>query len=195
MTKPEAGEVSTAAHADVEQRGGLLGPYLSERYRYALLEQLLCSPARNDKGEGQERACFAGLSRSELQVYVRLAGAVETSGREVDQTEAPQELLREMLSGDRARIFDAINRLAGDSDAGDAPGRAAICQTLLTELDNTTRSATERAGAGYALGLLGDPRPGVGLKDGLPDIEWAPVEAGPFVMGDGREPVHLHLDP
>jgi formylglycine-generating enzyme required for sulfatase activity len=38
-----------------------------------------------------------------------------------------------------------------------------------------------------ALGRLGDPRPGVGLKDGLPDIDWCDVEAGPFVMGSDEK--------
>jgi len=41
----------------------------------------------------------------------------------------------------------------------------------------------DRASAGVVLGKLGDPRPGVGLKDGLPDIDWLEVEAGPFIMG------------
>jgi len=50
-------------------------------------------------------------------------------------------------------------------------------------------SPAERAEAGRTLALLGDERPGVGLRDGLPDILWRPVEAGPFIMGadDGAE--------
>ena len=51
--------------------------------------------------------------------------------------------------------------------------------------------AVERAAAGRALAKLGDPRRGVGLReDGLPDIVWCEVPAGPFLMGstdkDGR---------
>jgi formylglycine-generating enzyme required for sulfatase activity len=39
------------------------------------------------------------------------------------------------------------------------------------------------------LAVLGDPRPGVGLRpDGLPDIAWCEVPAGSFLMGDEREP-------
>jgi formylglycine-generating enzyme required for sulfatase activity len=48
--------------------------------------------------------------------------------------------------------------------------------------------AVERAAAGRALAKLGDPRPGVGLRsDGLPDIEWCEVPAGPFLSGSDKE--------
>jgi len=49
----------------------------------------------------------------------------------------------------------------------------------------------ERAYCGRVLGLLGDPRPGVGLrKDGLPEIAWCEItapEGGKFVMGAKSE--------
>lgn len=44
-----------------------------------------------------------------------------------------------------------------------------------------------RAGAGRTLARLGDPRPGVGIKDGIPEIEWVKIEAGPFIMGSTDE--------
>jgi formylglycine-generating enzyme required for sulfatase activity len=44
-----------------------------------------------------------------------------------------------------------------------------------------------RAAAAAVLGQLGDPRPGVGVKDGLPDLAWSKViEPGPFIMGDDK---------
>jgi formylglycine-generating enzyme required for sulfatase activity len=62
--------------------------------------------------------------------------------------------------------------------------------------------AVERAAAGRALARLGDPRRGVGLReDGLPDIAWCEVPAGPFVMGstddnrmarDNENPQHTY---
>ena len=52
----------------------------------------------------------------------------------------------------------------------------------------------DRAQAGQVLGLLGDDRPGVGLVDGSPDIEWVEIPAGTFIMGgemdDDEKPVH-----
>ena len=46
----------------------------------------------------------------------------------------------------------------------------------------------ERAKVGRALAELGDPRPGVGLReDGLTDIDWVEIPAGPFLMGSDKE--------
>jgi formylglycine-generating enzyme required for sulfatase activity len=48
-------------------------------------------------------------------------------------------------------------------------------------------SPVERAVTSDALARLGDPRPGVGLRpDGLPDIVWCEVPAGPFLMGSDK---------
>jgi formylglycine-generating enzyme required for sulfatase activity len=48
--------------------------------------------------------------------------------------------------------------------------------------------AVERVAAGNTLAKLGDPRPGVGLReDGLPDIVWCKIPAGPFLMGSTDE--------
>lgn len=43
--------------------------------------------------------------------------------------------------------------------------------------------AAERVDIGDILGTLGDDRPGVGVKDGLPDIYWCKIPAGDFQMG------------
>lgn len=44
----------------------------------------------------------------------------------------------------------------------------------------------ERVEVGDALGLFGDKRKGVGLRDGIPDIEWCHVPLGRFLMGTDR---------
>jgi formylglycine-generating enzyme required for sulfatase activity len=48
-------------------------------------------------------------------------------------------------------------------------------------------SPRERAEAAVALGEIGDPRPGVGARDGLPQIDWVAVAAGPFPMGSRKD--------
>ena len=54
----------------------------------------------------------------------------------------------------------------------------------------------ERTFCGRILGIIGDPRPGVGLRaDGLPDIVWCEVPVGDFIMGseisDTEKPVQV----
>jgi formylglycine-generating enzyme required for sulfatase activity/energy-coupling factor transporter ATP-binding protein EcfA2 len=50
-------------------------------------------------------------------------------------------------------------------------------------LDKGALPVSERAKAGIVLGRLGDERKGVGLKSGVPDIDWIPIPTGPFKMG------------
>ncbi len=57
---------------------------------------------------------------------------------------------------------------------------AALLQDRLV-MDNS--DLLLRAALGNTLARLGDPRPGVGVKNGLPDIAWCPVAVGPFLMG------------
>lgn len=58
---------------------------------------------------------------------------------------------------------------------------------LIYILDKAALPAIERAKVGQILARLGDPRPGVGLQaNGLPDISWCDVPAGPFTMGSDR---------
>ncbi|MEA3309412.1 MAG: SUMF1/EgtB/PvdO family nonheme iron enzyme, partial [Chloroflexota bacterium] len=59
---------------------------------------------------------------------------------------------------------------------------------LVRVLREGTLPAVERVAAGRALAKLGDPRPGVGVReDGLPDMVWCEVPAGPFLMGSTDE--------
>jgi formylglycine-generating enzyme required for sulfatase activity len=59
---------------------------------------------------------------------------------------------------------------------------------LVALLERGALSPLERARAGQTLARLDDPREGVGLKDGLPDIKWSDlIPAGPFPMGNSKE--------
>ncbi|MBN1580446.1 MAG: SUMF1/EgtB/PvdO family nonheme iron enzyme [Anaerolineae bacterium] len=65
---------------------------------------------------------------------------------------------------------------------------------LVALVEHGALSPVERAAAGNVLSQLGDPRPGVGVSpssgrergpggEGIPDIVWCEVPAGPFLMG------------
>ena len=56
---------------------------------------------------------------------------------------------------------------------------------MLAELDDPATDHERRAIIGVRLSLLGDPRPGVGLReDGLPDIVWCEVPGGTVTLED-----------
>ena len=62
-----------------------------------------------------------------------------------------------------------------------------VRQRLADLVGTNVLTPVERAAAGRTLGRLGDPRPGVGVKAGLPDLAWSePIPPGPFLMG-GKE--------
>ncbi len=59
----------------------------------------------------------------------------------------------------------------------------------------STPSSRDRAAAGRALAHLDDPRPGVRRRtDGLPDIVWCEVPAGPFTMGNDKKDPEAYED-
>jgi formylglycine-generating enzyme required for sulfatase activity/energy-coupling factor transporter ATP-binding protein EcfA2 len=58
-----------------------------------------------------------------------------------------------------------------------------IRNQLIELIDYAVLEPRERADAAAVLGALGDLRAGVGIKEGLPDIEWCRVAKGPFLMG------------
>jgi formylglycine-generating enzyme required for sulfatase activity len=63
---------------------------------------------------------------------------------------------------------------------------AAVRSWLQMLVSTGQLAATDRASAGRTLALIGDQRPGVGVKEGLPDLSWIAIEAGPFLMGSNQ---------
>ncbi|MCB0047286.1 MAG: SUMF1/EgtB/PvdO family nonheme iron enzyme [Caldilineaceae bacterium] len=62
-----------------------------------------------------------------------------------------------------------------------------LTRRMVALVEQRLLTPPERADAGRILSVLGDPRPGVGVCNGLPDIAWRPVEAGPFIMGSDKQ--------
>jgi formylglycine-generating enzyme required for sulfatase activity len=77
--------------------------------------------------------------------------------------------------------------LEGEPEVDDGV-KPLVASALIESMTDNIDPAEARAQAGRTLARLGDPRPGVGLRsDGLPDIVWCEVPAGPFLMGDDKE--------
>jgi len=171
-----------AAEDGEPQIGGMLGPFLTDRRRYALLERMLAFPPPDAAGEGRDRARFTGLDRDQMSVYVRLAGAMEEP-RAIE--EAPVILLSEILSGDPARVQEAVARLDQQEAEPDGPLHRALAEQLHHALSDPAQTTRARVGAGDALGLIGDPR---FRRDAwyLPDeplLGFVEIPEGPFLMG------------
>ena len=70
---------------------------------------------------------------------------------------------------------------------------------LLAELAHGGADHTRREDIGRRLAEIGDPRPGVGVKDGVPDIFWCPIPAGEVeIEGHGHfkvAPFHMAAYP
>lgn len=173
--------------ADTAPTGGLLDPYLHHRQQYALLEQMLRFPGLKETGTGREQAHFAGLSREEMRAYLHLAESVVADrGAVVDLPESPRDLLRKMLTSDRAKTLDAVKQLTAQEPDSKGPLHESVRQALVEVIGAPDQPVSKRVSAGYALGILGDPRSGVGMKDGLPDIDWIEIAVGPFSMGSDK---------
>jgi formylglycine-generating enzyme required for sulfatase activity len=71
------------------------------------------------------------------------------------------------------------------------PKAERVRQWLLAIVGQGLLSPVDRAAAGDALCIMGDDRPGVGARNGVPDIAWCPMSAGRFIMGstDDKEAV------
>jgi hypothetical protein len=187
---PDEGEEAEES----SEAGGLLELYLSERRKYALLERMLAFPGPEEDDEGQKKARFEGLSRKQMATYVRLAGAI--GAEEQIAAEVPADLLTEMLSGDRAKIRDAVGRLEEEEPERKEGLRVGIQEQLQQVMRDPARPAKERVSAGDALALVGDPRfrPDAWYLPSEPLLGFVEMPEGPFLMGnegsDDEQPQH-----
>jgi len=83
-----------------------------------------------------------------------------------------------------AALAIAESELWRDVQEQDGSKLERIRQWLERLLELGALSPVDRAAGGRVLAVLGDRRKGVGLRrDGLPDVDWLKVPAGPFTMG------------
>ena len=90
----------------------------------------------------------------------------------------------------RAKIVESLNRAADEEEAA---CRRFILESLRSLIEGGHLPPPDRAAAGIALGKLGDPRPGVGLRaDGLPDLAFdAVLPAGDFTLAQNGQTVGI----
>ncbi|MDA0246039.1 MAG: SUMF1/EgtB/PvdO family nonheme iron enzyme [Chloroflexi bacterium] len=92
---------------------------------------------------------------------------------------------RVWMAGEMATVIGKA-RLEGDEEMG-RDVLAKVRQHLVALLEAGALTTRQRADVGIVLGQLGDPRKGVGVVDGLPDVAWGGVvPAGKYTIGDGK---------
>ncbi|MBE2200732.1 MAG: SUMF1/EgtB/PvdO family nonheme iron enzyme [Anaerolinea sp.] len=204
--QPGGAEMETETAAETAPaRAGELGEYLNNRGKYGLLERLLTYPPENEAGSGRDRDRFSGLTRPQVEVYVRLAGAVESDPTPVD---VPTDLMGGLLSGDVVKIGDAVGLLQTKEAESGGPLHQAARQQLVTLLSDPQQPTKQRLSAGDALAQLGDPRFHDAGGFFLPNdnlLGFVEIPAGQFRLGsdpeqdpqaqDDEQPQHsLHLE-
>ena len=68
---------------------------------------------------------------------------------------------------------------------------ARVHQWLRAIIEGGALGPVDRAATGDALAVFGDDRPGIGVRDGVPDIAWCEVPAGEFLMGSKDDKLAL----
>lgn len=113
---------------------GLLSEYLNNRHKYPLLADMLSSPFEEQKG--RRTAKFAGLTRSQVQIYVGLVGAVEGETEVVPDLNLTNDLLQILESGDLVRIQEVISNVNEKEVDQDGPQHQRLGKHLVNISQN-----------------------------------------------------------
>lgn len=153
--------------------------------------------------EGDFWSLAAQLAGEELLYNRRQRGALLDVMYDLCPTSEPvnvRDWRTALWSAQMAKLIGAGEVAKDDEPGGGAEFLGHLTARLVSIVDRGLLTPPERADAGRILSLLGDPRPGVGVVDSVPDILWCAVPGGEFTMGadditDDERPVHrLRLD-
>lgn len=152
--------------------------------------------------DGEDQATVEVAHEALLREWPRLAQWIEDSREALRQRDRIDEEVRtwvaqerpsvrlwkhELLAPARQLLVEAglLHDLEQDPDTADFLTPEA--DWLLAELLCCTTDHARREAIGMRLSAIGDPRPGVGVIDGVPDILWCAVPAGEVdIEGHGR---------
>ncbi len=147
------------------------------RYVHQLLQEYFVARAMQDRVEGGE-----DLNHFWPQGWAQPSGWEDTfvmlAGMQPDNT----PLVKRLLDVNPGLAARCIAQSGGEQPSDDTI--TSVQQRLVALATSKGVPVTQRNQAGNALNHVGDPRPGVGLRqNSLPDIAWCVVPAGEFIMG------------
>lgn len=162
--------------------------YLAARHLADLGADEIARHVRDDPGRWREAYLLAGA---------KVARGAQWAAWAVAHTTCPA------VPGEKAADIDWLcSSLAAQLlvETGVEAATGSAVNTRKTVVDALVKLVTlgkldpvERARAGTSLGLLGDPRRGVGLKTGLPDFDWIEIPAGPFLYGKKKKHCNVEV--
>lgn len=128
--------------------------------------------------------------------WPKLMEWIENSGQALRDIEHAEEEARrwqnggdnpqELWLGSRAeKVLAAIERF-GKHPSSDLERFLRPQAVLIAKLNKDELSHQERLKIGERLAEFGDTRPGVGVKDGVPDIEWIKIPGGKIEISVGK---------
>ncbi|MCB9150918.1 MAG: SUMF1/EgtB/PvdO family nonheme iron enzyme [Caldilineaceae bacterium] len=163
--------------------------YLAARYLTRVrFPNLLVQLVQQDAERWREVLLLAGAKVARGTPYSGWSLVNKLCPVECVADQASQGAWQTALLAGRLLLETGIHRgLDPAVDADDAATLTRVRSWLAALVAGGHLPPADRALAGVALGRLGDPRPGVGVKDGAPDIEWCEIAPGPFVMGSDKK--------
>jgi hypothetical protein len=107
---------------------------------------------------------------------------IEHAGEEARRWQKGGDNPQELWLGTRAKkVLAAIERF-GKNPSPELGRFLRPQQVLIAQLDQDGLSHQDRLLIGQKLAEFGDPRPGVGCRDGLPDIVWIEIPGGQITL-------------
>jgi formylglycine-generating enzyme required for sulfatase activity len=144
--------------------------------------EVIAELARRDPNRWREVALLAGAKSARGSDFAlwALVGALCYRELPAGSAQREEDAWGALLAG-RALVESADLAQVSPRNQGTV---AKVRAHLVRVMAAGKLPAVERVEAGRTLAALGDPRSGVGLReDGLPDLVWCEVPAGPFLMG------------
>ncbi|MBS0152093.1 MAG: SUMF1/EgtB/PvdO family nonheme iron enzyme [Nitrospira sp.] len=186
-------------HLDRERpptrRRTVVSTFSSNPAAVQLIEALAGSECRVlvTNGTGQEGVVEVAHEKL-FTSWSTLTSWIEKSGealREIDHAEEEArrwqkdgDNSQELWLGSRARnVFTAIERF-GKTPSAELERFLRPQQVLIEKLSVDGLAHVERLLIGQKLAEFGDTRPGVGVKNGMPDIVWIDIPGGPITLDD-----------